>query len=118
THFATTLVTKLLEQNKNIIPLQFFVHFIEDSFQIIIIQNSQLIFYNTFNFTSEIDVLYYILFVAEQFKLNPENFPLVLLGDITEETSIFKIIYQYVRNVTFYQNKNITSYHQFVINQL
>jgi hypothetical protein len=118
THFATTLVAKLLEQNKNIVPLQFFVHFITDSFQIVIIQNSQLMFYNTFNFTTEIDVLYYILFVAEQFKLNPEEFSLILLGEIAEETPIYNIIYQYVRNVSFYQNKNITSRHQFVLNQL
>jgi len=117
-HFATTLVNKLLQQNKNNVPLQFFVHFIADSFQIVIIQNSQLMFYNTFVYLSEIDVLYYILFVAEQFKLNPEQFLLVLLGEISDDSSIYKIIYQYVRNVSFYQNKNSSSHRQFVLNQL
>ena len=117
-HFATTLVTKLLEQNKNIATLQFFVHFMNDNFQIIIIENSKLIFYNSFNFTTEIDVLYYILFVAEQHQLNPEDFSLVLLGIIKEESKEYEIIYKYIRNVSFYPEKFNVSNKNFIINQL
>ena len=98
--------------------MQFFVHFIAESFQIIILQNSKLIFYNSFTFASEIDVLYYILFVAEQFHLNPEEFLLILLGTIEEESAIYKIIFQYVRNVSFYPTKNFISLQHFVRNQL
>ena len=117
-HFATTLVTKLLEQNKNVNTLQFFVHFMDDNFQIIIIENSNLIFYNSFNFSTEIDVLYYILFVAEQHYLNPEEFLLIFLGNIKEQSKEYQITYKYIRNVSFYPEKHNVSFENFVLHQL
>ena len=45
-----------------------------------------------------LDFIYYILFVAEQLQLNPEQFSLELLGDITEESALFLIAYKYIRN--------------------
>ena len=49
-------------------------------FEIIVIANKKLQLYNTFQFTSKEDFIYYVLFTAEQLKLNPEKFELLLLG--------------------------------------
>jgi hypothetical protein len=62
--------------------------------------------------------LYYILFVAEQFQLNPDDFLLILMGEIELESAIYKLIYQFVRNVSFYITKNSISHQHFVLNQL
>jgi hypothetical protein len=50
------------------------VHFSEGHFEIII-QNQKLLFFNSFDYQTPEDFIYYVLFTAEQLSLNPENFP-------------------------------------------
>ena len=100
-HSSTILVSKLLDFcNKNDDSKKMFVHLDKTNFEIVVIQNQQLILYNSFNYKTPEDFIYYILFTAEQLNLNPENFELELLGKITETDDYFKIAYKYIRNVT------------------
>jgi hypothetical protein len=41
----------------------------------------------------------FIMFYLAQLSLNPENFPLELIGNIDSESDFFKIAYKYIRNV-------------------
>lgn len=96
----TILVSKLLELSKNVDDKQVFAHFNADKFEIIVVQNQKLLLFNSFEYRAKEDFLYYVLFTAEQLNLNPETFPLFLLGDISEESELFKMAYKYVRNVS------------------
>ena len=69
--------------------------------EIIVLKNDKLCFRNSFDFESETDLLYYVLFCFEQLKLYPEKTPLVLFGDVKKEDRNFNILYDYVRNVSF-----------------
>lgn len=93
------LVAKLLELSKNIDSKRVFVHFTKACFEIVVVQNQKLILFNSFDYTTKEDFLYYLLFTAEQLSLNPETFKLQLLGDISEESEYYKMAYKYVRNV-------------------
>jgi len=95
----TILVTKLLDNSKNIDEKQVYAHFSGDRFELIIVQNQKLLLFNSFEYKTKEDFLYYLLFTAEQLSLNPENFKLWLLGDVTEQSGIFNLAYKYVRNV-------------------
>jgi len=76
-------------------------------FEIIVINSGQLLFYNTFEYTTKEDFIYYLLFTAEQLQLNPEEFKLTLIGNLTANSELYKIAYTYVRNVTLFDvNKN------------
>jgi hypothetical protein len=75
------------------------VHFSEGHFEIIVIQNQKLLLFNSFDYQTPEDFIYYVLFTAEQLSLNPENFPLELIGNIDSEI-FFKIAYKYIRNVS------------------
>jgi hypothetical protein len=77
-----------------------YIHVSETHFEIIVIRNQKLELYNSFEYKTPEDFLYYVLFTAEQLHLNPESFPLELLGTIDEEHPLFKIVYQYIRNVS------------------
>jgi hypothetical protein len=77
-----------------------FVHMNENHFEIIVVQNQKLLLFNSFEYKTPEDFIYYILFTAEQLQLNPENFNLELLGNIQEDDVYYKIAYQYIRNVT------------------
>ena len=82
-----------------------FVHLLDSHFEIIIVQNQQLLLYNSFDYKTPEDFIYYLLFTAEQLQLNPENFKLELLGSIAEEDEFYKIAYKYVRNVTLMEQE-------------
>lgn len=99
-HANSILVTKLLDASKNIDDKKMMVHFSSSHFEIIVIQNQKLLLFNSFEYQTPEDFIYYILFAAEQLNMNPENFPLELIGNITEESDFFKIAYKYVRNVS------------------
>lgn len=99
-HTASVLVPKLLELSKNDYRKQVFAHFSDSVVEILVAQNGQLIFYNAFDFVSAEDFLYYLLFTAEQLWLNPEEFPLQMLGEVSETSPLFAIAYRYVRNVS------------------
>lgn len=94
------LVSRLLEMSKNIDSKRVFVHFTKHCFEIVVVQNQKLLLFNSFEYRTKEDFLYYLLFTAEQLNLNPETFRLQLLGEISEDSEYFQMAYKYVRNVS------------------
>jgi len=105
-HHTTVLIDKLILHAKNNSEKQFFVHVINNNFDIVVIENSKLLFYNSFSFSTKEDFVYYILFTAEQLQLNPEELLLFFIGDIEKESELYHITYQYIRSVDFIQIDN------------
>lgn len=99
-HVATVLVSRLLERSKNVDDKKMFVHMATGHFEIVVVQNQHLLLYNTFEYKTAEDLIYYLLFTAEQLNLNPENFKLEFLGQIDQDDAYFKIAYKYIRNVS------------------
>lgn len=99
-HATSILVEKLLDLSKDSFEHKMYVHVCDVHFEIIVIHNQKLEFYNSFEYKTPEDFLYYILFTAEQLHMNPENFPLELLGNIDEEHPLYQIAYKYVRHTS------------------
>jgi hypothetical protein len=99
-HSNSILVSKLLIASKNKDVKTMFIHFNPNHFEIVVVQNQKLLLFNSFEYNTPEDFIYYILFTAEQLNLNPENFPLELIGNINTESDYFKIAYKYIRNVS------------------
>lgn len=100
-HFATQLVEGLLRYSTKGAASIMYVHVASSHFEIVVIQNQKLQLYNSFEYQNADDFLYFILFTAEQLHLNPEDFSLVLLGQINEGDILFEKLYTFVRHVTF-----------------
>ena len=98
-HFSSILLERLLSLSKNKEEIQVFVHFSAEKFEIVVLKNQQLLLFNSFDYATKEDFIYYLLFTAEQLQLNPEYFILNLLGAISEEDELFEIAFKYVRNV-------------------
>ncbi|WPR73266.1 DUF3822 family protein [Flavobacterium sp. NG2] len=98
-HANSILVTKLMEKSKNNDTKTMWVHFNEGHFEIIVIQNQKLLLFNSFEYSTPEDFLYYLLFTAEQLNMNPENFPLELIGNIVTDSDFYKIAYRFIRNI-------------------
>jgi hypothetical protein len=101
-HTNSILVSKSLDLSKNNEERKMFVHLSESHFEIIVLQNQKLHFFNSFDYKTPEDFIYYLLFTAEQLQLNPENFKLEILGKSTENDAFYKIAFQYIRNVSLF----------------
>ena len=106
-HVSTILVSRLLERSKNIDEKKMFVHMASGHFEIVVVQNQHLLLYNTFEYKTPEDLIYYLLFTAEQLNLNPEVFKLEFLGNISEDDAYFKMAYKYIRNVSLLDVKDL-----------
>lgn len=98
-HFSTVLVEQILHIEKNAASTKVYVHINKNHFEIVVTEKGKLKLYNTFEYSTKEDFIYYILFTAEQLELNPETFNLILLGDVDDE--LFATAYKYIRHVDF-----------------
>ena len=78
-----------------------YLNICKKKFIITILNKGKLLLNNTFDYQNNEDFLYYILFCFEQLDLSTEKTKIILHGLITESDEKFKIIYKYIRNVTF-----------------
>jgi len=101
-HFSSLLLKHLLTTVQKSSEAQMFAHIGTSHFEIVVIKNQTLLLYNSFSYQTKEDFIYYLLFVAEQLKLNTETFKLYLLGNITTQDERFTIAYKYVKNVALY----------------
>lgn len=72
-------------------------------YDFVIVKNGALLLSNTFNYDTPEDFIYYLLFTAEQLELDPAQFKLILLGNISEAMEEYKITYTYIKNVEMLQ---------------
>jgi hypothetical protein len=104
-HHSTVLLEKLLklagsDQKK------MYINVSKRSFDIVVLENKKLIFSNIFSYETKEDFIYYILFTAEQIKLDTAVFNLYFLGEINIDSEIYKIAYKYIKNIFFLESKN------------
>ncbi|ALJ03957.1 hypothetical protein APS56_01780 [Pseudalgibacter alginicilyticus] len=100
-HFSTVLVEQILLIEKNSETQKVYAHMASNHFEIVIVNKGSLLLYNTFEYSTSEDFIYYLLFAAEQLGLNPEVCELVFLGDIVKDDAIYTIAYKYIRHVSF-----------------
>ncbi|WP_299886449.1 DUF3822 family protein [uncultured Lacinutrix sp.] len=100
-HFSTILIESLLAIEKNSNDTKLYINVNTNHFEIIALKEGKLLLYNTFEYITNNDFIYYILFTAEQLGFNPETLNLVFLGDIKEGDNLYNIVYKYIRHVSF-----------------
>ncbi|WGD34645.1 DUF3822 family protein [Olleya sp. YS] len=100
-HFSTILIEQLLTFEKHNNTSKVYVNVSEYNFEIIAFNSGELLLYNTFEYQTKEDFIYYLLFTLEQLQLNPETVELVFLGEINEADTLYQIAYKYIRHVSF-----------------
>ncbi|MGY5351055.1 DUF3822 family protein [Wenyingzhuangia sp. IMCC45533] len=104
-HSSTVFLENILK-SYDVTEKTMFVNVYHQNFQVLVLEQHQLILSNSFSYQTKEDFAYYILFVAEQLKMNPNEFNLWMFGDIKEEDETYQLIYNYVRNVSVYSKLN------------
>ena len=103
-HSSTVFIEKIAQEFKHNDQDTIFVNVYNSSYELLALKGNKLQLFNSFTFNTKEDFIYYILFTAEQLDWNPEEFSLILMGDIEKDSEIYNTVYNYVRNVSFYKN--------------
>lgn len=99
---TANLLESLLIQYKNLVTeKRMFVNVRNSFIDIVILEENKVLFVNSFRYSSPEDFIYFIIFVIEQLKLNPETIELAFSGLIDKNSRFFENVYQYIRHVKF-----------------
>jgi hypothetical protein len=77
---------------------------------LMIFDGHQMIFFNSFSYQCAEDFAYYIIFVLEQLKLNPELVPLVLFGDAGKIDGLLDLLFNYLKHIEFGKRNAFVKY--------
>jgi hypothetical protein len=100
THLATTLLRNWQKEASET-DHTVMVNLRNECLQIAVFERRNLLFFNTFNFATAHDVLYHVLLVYDQFRLNPLETPLCLSGSLLEDSEIYRTLFRYIRHLQF-----------------
>ncbi|MFL5765708.1 MAG: DUF3822 family protein [Bacteroidia bacterium] len=109
-HASSPLINSIVAENKNKDGKRMFVHVQGSHFEVVVIDNRSLLFYNTFKHFSPEDFIYYLLFVCEQLQLNPETIDTYLLGEVDKGTPIHTVAHKYIRKLKFAERNDAADY--------
>lgn len=109
-HVATVLIETLLKQESTSTTTNMFVNVQKTHFEIVVLDKGKLLLYNSFEFNTKEDFIYYILFTAEQLELSPDTLVLKFLGKISDTDKLYETAYKYIRHVQFSERKDNYKY--------
>ena len=101
-HSGTVLIQALLQAHTETREPVCFVHSTEEQMDIIVLDNKKLVYYNSFDFETKEDFIYFLLFALEQLNLDPAAVRVRLFGTIEEGDPYYEICYRYIQNVSLF----------------
>jgi hypothetical protein len=98
---AAVFVKGILRKHSQLIARQVFINIHPDFFEISVIQGLRLLYLNAFRYSSPSDVLYYVIFVLEQLGFVPSEEKVTLMGDISNNSTIYLQLKMYCGSLNF-----------------
>lgn len=101
-HHGTIMIQSLLNSHSNGNEPICYVHVADKQIDITVLAQKQLLFFNSFHYTTKEDFIYYLLFTLEQLKLNTENIKLRLFGAVDMGDELYNICYEYIQHISIF----------------
>jgi hypothetical protein len=80
---------------------QVHLNFSRNSFEMVIVKGTKLIQCNIFDYLTDRDILYHVLFTFDQLKLSPEITELIIHGQIPQVAPVYHLFKKYVKLTSF-----------------
>lgn len=110
-HFSSALIESLSINFKNKVDTKtLFLNLQDDRFDLVYFKENKLHFYNSFDFLTKEDFIYFLLISIDQLLLNPEDVKLIILGDICKTDDTYTMIHQYIKNYSFISRNDNYNY--------
>ena len=100
-HLGSALIQGSAQLQENFKSERVFLYVQDRRLHVLSFRGEELFFYNAFEFSDGKDFVYYAMLAYHQFKLSTEHVPCLLCGDIEEDSELYKLLYRYVRHLSF-----------------
>ncbi len=97
-HYSTILIKKLIKYDSSK-EISIYANIQSNNFHVIILKNKKLIYYNIFDFKEKEDILYFLLFVLKQNKIDQNKHKLSMLGKIKKESETYLLLTKFINNI-------------------
>ena len=109
-HFAFPLLESIL---LNAAPeATLYLHIQYNRFDVVYVDNKKLKFFNSFNYQTVEDLIYFLLYVMEQLNLDRESIPVELIGEFDEQSALYEMLFKYIRKVSIGKRPQAVNYSQ------
>jgi hypothetical protein len=78
-----------------------FIHISPGAVRLTLLNETHLYFTNSYTFQTAKDFLYYVLAVFDECELDQETTPILLSGQLIEDSEIYRLLYRYFRKLSF-----------------
>ncbi|WP_187262917.1 DUF3822 family protein [Pontibacter beigongshangensis] len=100
-HQTSALIRSLLHQTGRSRERRLYLFVEQHYVTITVISKSGLEFCNIFQYLGPEDFIYFVIFVMQEQKMDPEAETITVLGDITHDSALFSMLQKYVRHIRF-----------------
>lgn len=100
-HASTIFVEQIINKEKGALDDKIYLNVEPFHFEMGVIKKGQFQLYNTFEYDTKEDFIYFVLFSIEQMKLDTESVIVKLTGNIIKDDELYQMLYTYIRHVEF-----------------
>jgi hypothetical protein len=95
------VLSQLMMNSKDLLSEDVLLTIHESRIEFVVKNNHQLLIANQFSVKTEQDVLYYLLFLLEQYQLAPSTVNVCLIGNINSTSEVYVMLKKYVKHIRF-----------------
>ncbi len=109
-HYSSALIESVPRQNDTgqLKSMSLFLNI--DSTEILVHENDKLLYCNQFAHSSASEFLNYVVATMDQLEIDPNFSKVQVWGNINNQSEYFKILYKYVRNVSFGKRPSVLNF--------
>ena len=98
-HYSTILIEELKKRLNSNFSNAVFLNIGDKNIDITHFNKGKIIFYNSFEFSNNEDVLYYLLYCLNELNLDTKKILVSCTGQITIESALYELLYTYIQNI-------------------
>lgn len=96
-----TVLSRLMLLSEELVKENIILSIDANYIQVVVKHNQKLLLANQFSIKTEEDILYYVLFILEQYQLNPLIVTITVLGNVDTTSEIITSLKKYIKNIRF-----------------
>ena len=98
-HQTSALIEGALHQTERGGQKQTFLFVERHLLTVLVVRDGGLEFCNIFHYNTPEDFIYFTIFVLQEQKLNPDQDPVTVWGDLSHDSELFTVLRKYIRQV-------------------
>lgn len=94
-----TVLSKLMLSSEELVKENIILSIHANYIEVVVKQDQRLLLVNQYSIKTQEDVLYYVLFILEQYHLNPLTVTIKIIGNIDSSSSLINSLKRYIKNI-------------------